>query len=452
MGRTLAIIITLLLLGSGIAGDARRRSSSDVRRESRQNSQRIEQAARELDDNARRVGNQLNRLQSLEAIINLRADSIKALQRRIAALNVRIDSLNDTITRLEHTTTRLKANYGNTLRALRSRRQSMSDVAFIFSARTFSQAWRRLRYLRETARATVRRAAQIKQARIRLDLARLDLAAMRDSIAADVATMHRAQAALDAERTTASGIVADLRRQGRDLNREIERRRARAAALERELQQVIDAEIAEERRRREVEERQRREAEERQRREAEERRRREAAEQQQQPHTATPTPAPPAQPASPPTPPPPPQESVEKLTGSFSANKGKMPFPVAGRYTIVSNFGTNNHPGLSKVQFDNLGIDIEATPGSQARAVFNGTVSSIFRLDGYHNVVIVRHGEYLTVYAGLDRLNVRKGDKVTTGQNIGSIFSDPDDGNRTILHFEIRREKQKLNPVEWVKR
>ena len=117
----------------------------------------------------------------------------------------------------------------------------------------------------------------------------------------------------------------------------------------------------------------------------------------------------------------------------------------------MSNFGTNTHPGLSKVKIDNLGIDIEVPAGSSARSVFEGKVTSIFRLDGFHNVVIVRHGEYLTVYAGLSDLRVRKGDNVATGQTLGTIFSDPDDGNRTTLHFEIRLEKQKLNPVEWVK-
>ncbi|MDO4320216.1 MAG: M23 family metallopeptidase, partial [Bacteroidales bacterium] len=72
-------------------------------------------------------------------------------------------------------------------------------------------------------------------------------------------------------------------------------------------------------------------------------------------------------------------------------------------------------------------------------------------LEGYHNIVIVRHGEYLTVYGGLDRLNVKKGDKLKAGQQLGTIYVDRDDDNRASLHFEIRLEKQKLNPVEWVK-
>ncbi|MDE6109188.1 MAG: M23 family metallopeptidase, partial [Muribaculaceae bacterium] len=121
-------------------------------------------------------------------------------------------------------------------------------------------------------------------------------------------------------------------------------------------------------------------------------------------------------------------------------------------YRIVSAFGRTDHPRIPGVQIQNSGIDIEAgTKDAGARAVYEGTVSSVFRIDGYQNIVIVRHGEYLTVYAGLDNIAVRKGDKVRAGQALGHIYRDPDDGGRAVLHFELRHEKEKLNPSEWVK-
>lgn len=83
--------------------------------------------------------------------------------------------------------------------------------------------------------------------------------------------------------------------------------------------------------------------------------------------------------------------------------------------------------------------------------MFDGTVSYIFRMDGYQNVVMVRHGSYLTVYAHIDGLSVRKGDKVKAGQAIGSIFSDPTNSGRCTLHFEVRNEREKLNPLQWVR-
>ena len=83
--------------------------------------------------------------------------------------------------------------------------------------------------------------------------------------------------------------------------------------------------------------------------------------------------------------------------------------------------------------------------------MFDGTVTAVVVMDGFQNVVIVRHGEYLTVYAGLSDLRVRKGDKLKTGDLIGTVFSDPADGGRTRLHFELRHEKDKLDPADWLR-
>lgn len=122
-----------------------------------------------------------------------------------------------------------------------------------------------------------------------------------------------------------------------------------------------------------------------------------------------------------------------------------------GRYKIVRQFGRQPHPTQKHVMTDNSGIDIEVSRGTTARAVFEGTVSAIFRQDGFNTIVMLRHGKYLTVYAGLSSASVRQGEKVKAGQTIGTIFSDPADGNRTILHFEVRNERTKLNPTAWVK-
>ena len=117
----------------------------------------------------------------------------------------------------------------------------------------------------------------------------------------------------------------------------------------------------------------------------------------------------------------------------------------------MRRFGRQPHPTLRHVETENSGIDIEVSSGSSARAVFAGTVSAIFKQDGFNSIVMIRHGNYITIYAGLAGVNVRQGDVVKAGQSLGKIYSDPDDGNRTILHFEIRNERQKLNPTQWVR-
>lgn len=140
-----------------------------------------------------------------------------------------------------------------------------------------------------------------------------------------------------------------------------------------------------------------------------------------------------------------------ELSGSFASNRGKLPVPVTGPYIITSHYGEYTVPGLRGVKLDNKGIDIQAKPGAQARAVFNGKVAAVFQLNGLFNI-LVRHGAYISVYCNLSTASVKADDMVKTGQTLGTIFSDGADGGRTVLHFQLRREKEKLNPEPWLNR
>jgi septal ring factor EnvC (AmiA/AmiB activator) len=497
MRRLVAILLCCFAITALYDASARQqRSSKDVRRARKQTEQQIAQTQSQIKANDAETRKQLRRLESLQANMSLRADTIATLTASVSRIDHEIALLNDSIKLLDARSKALQAGYASSLRTMRSRRQGMSDIAFIFSANTFSQAWRRIRYLRTATHAMTRQAAKVKETANRLASARQHLDSLAESSRTTLASLNRAQATMATERNSANTIVSSLKKQNKSLTRELQRRRDQAAALDRELQQIIDREAREaaERARKEAQEQARREAAERQRREAEERQRQEAAtaaaaaqkdknsaKAPAQPAAAasdakpsqnqakassksqtatpakaatpTPAPAPAAKPDAKPAAKP--AYSAEasqdrRLSGSFTANKGKLLFPVAGKYSITSYFGTNSHPDLAKVQYENAGIDIVVPQGTSARAVFEGVVSSIFRLDGYQNVVILRHGEYLTVYAGIGNLAVKKGDKVSTGQTLGTIFTDPDDSH-TALHFEIRHEKQKLNPIEWVK-
>lgn len=145
--------------------------------------------------------------------------------------------------------------------------------------------------------------------------------------------------------------------------------------------------------------------------------------------------------------------AMEMPAGSnFSKCRGQIPFPVEGRYTIVKRFGRQKHPTLPHVETTNSGIDMQTTPGAQVRCVFDGEVSAVFRPDGYNNVVVIRHGDYMTVYANLGSITVSTGQKIKAGQNIGTVYTDSNDGNRSILHFEIRHRREKENPELWLKR
>jgi len=141
-----------------------------------------------------------------------------------------------------------------------------------------------------------------------------------------------------------------------------------------------------------------------------------------------------------------PEEKI--VSDNFGSNVGKLPWPVQ-RGVIVSRFGKQPHPVISGVEIDNKGIDISTTTGSDARAVFDGEVRKVFSIPGTQNAVIIRHGEYLSVYTHIDNVYVSVGDKVKAKQAIGKIYTD-DAENKTVLHLEIWKGSVTLNPANWL--
>lgn len=485
--RLSVILAVALSLAFVIDGAYAKRTSKDVKRDKQKTEKQIARTRKQIEENDRETSRQLSRLQTISAEIALYNDTIAILSERLDSVDTAITALNDSIEMLEARANSVKDNYARTLRSIRSRRQGMSDLAFVFSAKSFGQAWRRMRSLREVAKTSTKQARQLAAAREDVEKARVSLEDLRAVRAHDLARQKAIQTTLLTEQASADNLVKNLKRQGKSLQRELDRRNKQAQSLDSELDKIVEEEIrqAEERRRAEAEAKVKAEAEARAKAEAEAKAKAEAeakakveannkAKAQSQgkdkPKTAPAKKEENTQPKTPvtgPQPTPPVKETPKenkkqpqsfeseaekdrRLSGSFVSNKGKLLFPVAGKYTIVSKFGTTELPELSKVKVDNLGIDIEVPKGASARSVFEGVVSSIFRLDGYNNIVIVRHGEYLSVYAGIEALAVRKGDKVTAGQSLGTIHSPQNDG-RSRLHFEIRHEKEKLNPSEWVR-
>ncbi|MCF8345676.1 MAG: peptidoglycan DD-metalloendopeptidase family protein [Bacteroidales bacterium] len=139
----------------------------------------------------------------------------------------------------------------------------------------------------------------------------------------------------------------------------------------------------------------------------------------------------------------------QKLLGdSFLQNKGRLPWPVQ-RGVITSRFGLVNHPVLSGVKINNNGIDISAAPGTTARAIFDGEVTSVFAILGANYAVIVMHGEYLSVYQNLIDLKVKPGDTVITKQELGTVHADADDGV-AVMQLQIWRSKEILDPDLWL--
>lgn len=139
----------------------------------------------------------------------------------------------------------------------------------------------------------------------------------------------------------------------------------------------------------------------------------------------------------------------QKLNGkNFTQNKGRLPWPV-DRGIITADFGLINHPVLSGVKIMNNGVDISSAPNTKARAVFDGEVTKIVAILGANYTVLVMHGEYLSVYQNVVDLKVKAGDKISVKQEIGTIYTDQEE-NMAVLHFQIWKSKDILDPSLWI--
>ncbi|WP_290093549.1 peptidoglycan DD-metalloendopeptidase family protein [uncultured Muribaculum sp.] len=443
------------------AARKRTRSVSSVKQEQKANAQAIKKTSQQLDENAKATSRTLNALNTLGAEIRQQNDSIASINHQIDSIDSAMKHINDSIVTLDGKLNALRDSYARSVTRIRNSQQgSMDKLAFIFSAESFTQAYRRFRYLGEFSKWRKRRNDEIKAVQARLEKQRDELTRLQGVKSGMLTRMNVARNDLEKKQNETSALVAKLKKEGASLKKVLRQKEAQARALDNELDRLIAEE-------------QRRQAEEEKRRQAEEKRKEQERllaeenarkKQQQKEQEAKAAPAKAEQPERKAVAQPKPAstaakpatnyamaETSRKLTGSFESNKGRLLFPVNGKYKIVRPFGRHKHPDLPHVTTDNGGIDIEVPAGGTARAVFDGTVSEVFRLPGYNTIVMVRHGKYLTIYANLSNISVKKGDALKQGQTIGTIYSDPDDGNRSILHFELRQEKQKLNPTAWVR-
>jgi septal ring factor EnvC (AmiA/AmiB activator) len=141
-------------------------------------------------------------------------------------------------------------------------------------------------------------------------------------------------------------------------------------------------------------------------------------------------------------------KNTKYASSDFGKMRGKLKWPVS-KGVIISKFGIHEHPVLKNVKIKNNGIDIKVLSGSDVFAVFDGVVTRVVVIPGYNRAVIIRHGKYLTVYANLKNVAVKRGQKIKTGQKIGTVYSGEGE-NSNVVHFEIWEEKNKQNPEKWL--
>ncbi len=437
----MTLLLTFIAVSDTIVAQKKKKKAptkiENVSAEKRKNEQSMRNTSAQIEAKKAEIGLQLSRLNTLNAEIDANRTALGRLAIEADSISKLSAATSDSLSVLTIQAEKLRAAYIESLRRLQPYDRNRSTLSFIFTSKDFVTLQRRLRYLKQFSTWRQQRSEALMLTLDSLEAKRNRLAMLESKSNALITQANNEQLRLDSNRKGAEEIVQSLRRDEQSLRQVLEQQKRQARILDQKLDKLIAEEQARIAREKEKEA---------------ERRRREAADKKgtdkKTPGSATTTPPPSTKPSPAPaamTE----SSSVEIVGGSFADNKGKLPFPVAGKYRVISKFGRQPHPSLPKVEIENSGIDIETSPGAAARAVFDGKVSAIFKEDGYNSIVMVRHGSYITIYAGIDNVNVKTGDKVKAGQTIGKVNVDASRGI-PVLHFEIRNERNKLNPSAWL--
>lgn len=407
---TIYLCAILLLAGSILTASAQKSDAVRKLEEQRKAAlAEIETTGKLLEETTRSAQSSLNRLNLIAGQILSRRKVIDLLNRETQVIDSLIVSLQKEIAGLEKELKAKQDNYKQSVQRMQRRQTSHDKLLFILSAESFTQSMRRMRYLREFAYWQKQQASDIVKKREEIAAGQAALKATRDEKQALLQAGENERRKLQGEEENQKKEVREINKRQKDLQAQLRKKRQQADALNRQIEKLIAEEIAKAAPAKE-----------------------ERTAESKGGYAMTP--------------------AEKKLSQDFAGNRGRLPLPLKGRYTIVGHFGEQQHQQLKYVRTNNSGIDLQTTPGTDAQAVFNGEVTSIFVVPGFNSSVIVRHGNYLTVYSNLSRVYVKKGDRVTTRQAVGKIFSDTENGNETILHFQLWKEKTKLDPTPWLDR
>lgn len=389
-----------------------------------------------LDKSKSRTELSLNELQVIKNQISYREDLIRNFDNQIRSGEIKIRDKEQQITNLKNKVVVMKDQYKKLLLYAYKRRNKYGRMLYIFSSKSYNEALRRNRYVK--GMEDLRR-KQFEAIRLNQEFIKSEIVGIEEERKLKIKVLSekkQEREEIEKDKLAQEQIYNQLKNEETALLEKLRRAQQTQQALKEQINAAIRREIAE--------------AEAQRKREEEARRKKEALANNNSSNSdntkttntnkSTDTPAF--------------TETKESILAgkSFESNKGRLPWPVE-KGTVTEKFGVNPHPTLKNVQTDNTGIDITAPSNSHVRAVYEGEVTSVFYIQGAGTVVIIRHGNYRTVYGYMKDVYVTKGDKVSTKKVIGSLVKKEDE-NYSIMHFEIRAVNgtniTQLNPSLWI--
>lgn len=378
-------------------------SINDLRREKEKTSQEIDYINNLLQETNQKSRSSINRLSVLEKKIRLQESLIHNINSELGYLDSTILRSSRNIDTLNADLTIIKNRYAEMIRYARRNQNPTDQLIFLFSAEDINQAYKRFIYLRQYADYRRTQAEEITVLREKLTQLVDDLNRRKSDKQQLLSAKINQTEQYSRQKEDQKEYYAGLQQKEKELRKKLENEQKAARKLDQEIEKII----AEEARKSAAQ----------------------AAKTAREPGVK-------------------PSEEMKSLSDNFSQNKGKLPWPLQ-RGVITDHFGEHPDPVLKRVIRRNSGIDITTQSGARARAVFKGEVSKVLAIGG-NWAIIVRHGSYLTVYSNLAEVSVQAGQKVDTRQDIGTVFTDRDDDNKTVLKFQLWHENNKLDPEKWI--
>ena len=340
-----------------------------------------------------------HQLKTLKQKIAIRAQLIRTIQKEVVYINEEIQLNQNEKLRLELELDSLKINYAYLIQQAYKSRKHFNRILFLFSSRDFQQAYKRASYMRQISQYRLSQADIIsaKQAELQNSIMILK---KRKSIKQNLIENKQIEYETYKEEQAQEAIsLAALSEKEKELKKDLETKKFQRKKIQTEIERIIADEL------------------------------KKASKTNSAIGFAS-------------TP-----EAI-KLSNNFSSNKGELPWPVS-KGLIISKFGKQKHPVLPGVNLENNGIEIATEPQSLCRSIFNGKVSSVITMPNGTKVVMIRHGEYISVYSNLGEVFIEKGQEVATKENIGIVYTSKQEGS-TVIDFQLWKSSQKLNPELWL--
>ncbi len=401
-----AFLTFSLLFLTGQAAFSQTDKQAELEQKRQQLQEEIKQINNLLFSTKKRGQSVLTEVESIASRIQARENLIKVTNQQANLITREINSNMAKIDQLRSELEVIKEEYAKLIVRTYKSKSDQSRVMFLLSSETFLQAYKRVQYMQQYANHRKKQGEEIQSKTQELQELNKNLIVQQREKQSLIEQNRIARNQLQEERKQQEELMATLRKDESKYTNQIRERQREAAAIDKQIEDLIRAAIAESNRAAGGT----------------------AKERSSSTFAMT--------------------AEAKALAANFTGNKGKLPWPVE-RGVVVTRFGTTQHPTLPNIKTYSSGVEIATDEGAKARSAFEGEVLAVTVIRGANKAVQIRHGDYITVYQNIDDVYVKRGDKVTTRQEIGRVFTNPTTG-KTILKFLIFQNTNKLNPADWV--